>query len=456
MTPGFDPNWLQRQPAPPGYGDAHPSLLGAASAIAHALPNNIAGQPWLLALSAPEDFAAALLALWHKGAIAVLSADTQPGTVAELGASVAGLLSDEEVPAFTGPQHALPFAAPGPAPAIRCGDYDPTATALQLFTSGTTGARRIIDKTFAQLFNEVHNLEATFGTTDLPAFTTVSHLHIYGLLFNILWPLVGRRPLPPRRSLYWEEILAAAKDQGAWITASPPHLRFLPDIAATQPFAWGASRIFSSGGPLSPEVSRRIAEVTGAAPIEIYGSTETGGIAHRQQHATDPAPFRAFAPVDIRQGADDELEARSPWLDTPHWTPTGDRAKPAGERCFFLLGRVDQIAKIAGKRVSLTEMNAVLSAVPHIASARVLQITGDDHASRASLAAVLQVSAELRDRLESHPEIRKDLTAQLRRALAQRFEPVVWPRKWRFIDAWPFDERGKLGQDALERLVRRE
>ena len=41
--------------------------------------------------------------------------------------------------------------------------------------------------------------------------------------------------------------------------------------------------IFSSGGPLLPESSQQAHALLGQSPTEVYGSSETGGVAWRQR-----------------------------------------------------------------------------------------------------------------------------------------------------------------------------
>ncbi|MCV6071529.1 AMP-binding protein, partial [Escherichia coli] len=42
--------------------------------------------------------------------------------------------------------------------------------------------------------------------------------------------------------------------------------------------------VFSSGGPLPNQAAQHSHLLFGSLPIEVFGSTETGGIAYRQQH----------------------------------------------------------------------------------------------------------------------------------------------------------------------------
>ncbi len=63
---------------------------------------------------------------------------------------------------------------------------DPDFIGLVLYTSGSTGTAQAIPKKLAQLGAEVAALETQFGAllgaADITA--TVSHQHIYGLLFQ--------------------------------------------------------------------------------------------------------------------------------------------------------------------------------------------------------------------------------------------------------------------------------
>ena len=57
--------------------------------------------------------------------------------------------------------------------------------------------------------------------------------------------------------------------------------------------------IVTSGALLTAPVSAATKRVFGLAPREIFGSTETGGVAWRRQDEPD-CPWRVFAPVTVR------------------------------------------------------------------------------------------------------------------------------------------------------------
>jgi acyl-coenzyme A synthetase/AMP-(fatty) acid ligase len=72
-----------------------------------------------------------------------------------------------------------------------------------LFTSGTTGEARRIEKAVRHLEDEVAVLEERFGVhlgADARILATVAPQHLYGLQFRVLWPIAsGRGMLEPRR-----------------------------------------------------------------------------------------------------------------------------------------------------------------------------------------------------------------------------------------------------------------
>jgi len=84
---------------------------------------------------------------------------------------------------------AVPASAGGQDPR----PLDEAAARLVVFTSGSTGEPVAIEKRLDQLAREVEALEAAFGADAGTATVhgTVSHQHIYGLLFRVLWPLAS-------------------------------------------------------------------------------------------------------------------------------------------------------------------------------------------------------------------------------------------------------------------------
>jgi acyl-CoA synthetase (AMP-forming)/AMP-acid ligase II/3-hydroxymyristoyl/3-hydroxydecanoyl-(acyl carrier protein) dehydratase len=419
-------------------------LQGMAAGIVSQL-SEPADRPWLLALDSAFHFAAALLACWHKGITPIVAPDTQPGTLRQLQSVIAGILADRPLPEID-TRIVSPIATDRlPVWVARA----PQDRALELFTSGSTGIHKRIPKTFAQLADELAMLHQQWGSTlqGAPHFATVSHLHIYGLLFRLLWPLCGGDVFLDRSSLYWEEILGQLPAGAAAIISSPAHLIHLPQVAGQYAHDWRNIVIFSSGGPLGRDTALQIAEVCGQAPIEVLGSTETGGIAFRQQTRSLDWPWHPLPGVTVRVQTG-LLEVRSPFLPEPTaWLRTGDRAELVGAQQFHLRGRADRIVKLSEKRLSLTAMESKLSQHEAVEQARLLLLPPQSHLERSHLAAVVVLTRQGRRLLEGVGTF--SLIDTLRDHLLHDFEPVTLPRLWRFPEALPYNTQGKVAAEDL-------
>ena len=419
------------------------------------------------------EFAAALFGAWHAGKAVVLPGDALPETLAQL-AAVTDLRAGELPGAVVSPPQAAPLVAAAPALAAErmapaaawasaatgaseASTLDDRSTRLVVFTSGSSGAPVAIDKALAQLDAEVRGLQACFGPRcppDALVWATVSHQHIYGLLFRVLWPLASGRPFVAERLVYPEEIAARIGAGGpALLVSSPAHLRRLPaavDFAAARR---ALCAVFSSGGPLPPEAAGDSLARLGQSPIEVYGSSETGGVAWRQR-ALHGDTWTPFAAVHWRLH-DDALAVRSPHLGDDGWFVTADRAEAAPAGGFLLRGRADRIVKIEEKRVSLTAIEQALLRGGLAAEARVLmladELPGSVPASAAQRpAAVVVPTAAGRRLLDAQGKAA--LVHRLRAELLAGVERVALPRRWRFVDALPIDPQGKATERALARL----
>jgi acyl-coenzyme A synthetase/AMP-(fatty) acid ligase/3-hydroxymyristoyl/3-hydroxydecanoyl-(acyl carrier protein) dehydratase len=404
-----------------------------------------AGKPWMLAFDSVFQCAAALLACWQTGVTPLVAPDTQAGTLQRLQGVIAGLITDRRTPEIdTVILH--PQAADNVPLWV---ERAPQDQALELFTSGSTGTRQRISKTFTQLTNELVMLHQQWESKiqGTPRLATVSHQHIYGLLFRLLWPLCSGDVFLDRSSLFWEEILGQLPDGPAALICSPAHLRRLPEVAGQYRGDWRDITMFSSGGPLARETALRIAEVCGQAPIEVLGSTETGGIAFRQQTPDLDWPWKPLPGVTIRV-ENGFLEVRSPFCPEPtRWFCTGDRAEISGEQQFHLRGRADQIVKMSEKRISLAAMEGKLSQHDAVHEARILLLPPQSHTHRSHLGAVVILTEEGRRLLEGIGTVA--LIGVLRDHLRHDFELVTLPRLWRFPETLPYNTQGKVTVENL-------
>lgn len=422
-----------------------------------------AGEAVILYFTDSRRFSCALYGAWHAGKTVYLPGDAQAATLRSLDAlrpqGAPPLCRAGDLPgAMPEPQVAAMRGTPSPLPPL-----DAHATQLIVLTSGSSGQPQAIPKQLAQLDAEVHTLQATFGArmaANATLYTTVSHQHIYGLLFIVLWPLArtGRAPRCHRID-YPEELAEQLSRQAARqavLVSSPAHLKRLP---AETPggLDWHGARtalsaIFSSGGPLPPEAAEAALRLLGLSPIEVYGSSETGGIAWRQRavHGERWLPFQG---VEWRIGQEELLAVRSPNLPDEHWFQTADRAQalPEGEGGGFLLrGRADRIVKIEEKRVSLTALEATLLGTGLLREARALVLEGMADHPRPQLA-VVAVPSDTGWALHD-TQGKRSLNEGLRAALLQTVERVALPRRWRYVRELPQNAQGKTTQADLTAL----
>jgi acyl-coenzyme A synthetase/AMP-(fatty) acid ligase len=377
------------------------------------------------------DLAIALLAAWRAGASVLLPADAQQQTRLRLAAR-ADLWLD-----------ALDEAADAEPLGATVLDLDQCR--LTLCTSGSSGEAKLIDKSLRQLADEVAALEQLWGATlgDAVIVGSVAAQHIYGLLFRVLWPLCAGRPFLRRAQPFPEDLQRASLEQPAfaWV-ASPALLKRMADN-----LDWSAlravRRVFSSGGALPAEAAQGLHERLGRWPTEIYGSSETGGIAWRQ----GGEPWTAFPGVEIGQNAEGALNLTSPYLPAGQREQTADAVEIAADGRFILRGRLDRIVKLEEKRIALPMLEQALGTHEWVAEARL----GVLQQGRAFLGALLALSPAGVHALRNQG--RRAVTETLRQHLAGHCEAIALPRRWRLLAQLPYSSQGKLAQAAVEALL---
>lgn len=319
---------------------------------------------------------------------------------------------------------------------------------VSFFTSGSTGEPKLIQKNLQQLFIEVLSLHQHFSTcipNDSIFVATVSHQHIYGLLFRILWPLSHNMPIYRPQIAYFEQWQQLLQQHKLVLVASPAHLSRFDELSQLSNVKPQISAIFSSGGPLSDHLPALYQHHTGQAPVEIFGSTETGGIAYRQRQQTSQ-PWRAFDDITLQQSDNGCLVICSPYVNNKQPYQTQDQVNLLGEQYLEVLGRADRIVKIEEKRLSLPELEQYCLQHPYITAAAALVLT----MPKRRLALVLQLSKQGYNLCQSNGK--RWFEQMLKDYLLTRFERVLLPKKYRYVTAMPYNEQGKLPVARLEAL----
>jgi acyl-coenzyme A synthetase/AMP-(fatty) acid ligase len=418
-----------------------PELVVAASRVGAALAD-AGGRRWALDLDDTFDFAGALLGCWAAGKTPVLA----PRPLLESDASL-GL--DGVIQAAPGTVPAAPRALllPSLAAARDVIREIATTSELVLYTSGSTGVPK-------EVVRRLHNVEAELGVLEslwgprigeARVYSTVSHRHVYGMLFRLLWPLLHRRPFATFDLEYPEQLLGPDSD-GQVLVSSPALLKRIGHLASGSA-RWRA--IFSSGGLLPESAARDATRVLGVCPVEVLGSTETSGVAAREQTGARSAAWSPMPSVETRASPDGLLEARSPFSGQPGWLEMGDKIRFSNDGTFELLGRGDQLAKIEDKRVSLAEIERHLLATPWVADAAAVAL---DDGRRQFVGVVVKLSEAGAERLRE--DGRRRVADLLKEALRPKLEAVAVPRKFRYVDEIPVNTQGKRVQATLQELFR--
>ena len=417
--------------------------LQLARAMARLAGPDRPGMRWALCFDDSLLFTQALLACALGGYQAILPGHQRLAGLQALQAQFDGLLTDGEPPgaALAVPQLRLPLLVADDELEADGAALLPERLDLTLFSSGSTGEPKAIPKAWPQLEAELRVQMALWGErlVDTRVLASVSHQHIYGLLFRILLPLALGRPFD-RRSIDYPEQLALQTAPWALI-ASPAFLsRLDPAIPAA-----GCRLIVSSGGPLQPGDAHQAKLLLGQLPVEIFGSSETGGIGWRQRHQVQ-TPWTTLPGVEARVGPDQCLLLRSPFLPTAEWLDCADRILMTGAG-FELLGRQDRVIKLEEKRISLDEVEARLQALAEVESAAVLPL---QQGQRQILGAVLVLSEAGASRWAELGPGRFLLA--LRQQLRPWLEPVALPRSVRRVEQMPVNAQGKRPWPQLKEL----
>ncbi|CAK4074562.1 AMP-binding protein [Vibrio sp. 16] len=314
--------------------------------------------------------------------------------------------------------------------------------ALVLFTSGSSGQPKAISKTLHQLETEVAILDSLWGEKLAASNieSTVSHQHIYGLLFRVLWPLCAGRPFATRNLEFPEQVVHHANPNTALIS-SPALLKRL-----TQEHQSAEIRaVFSSGGPLPTTAAEHCLALFNQRPIEVFGSTETGGIAHRQQLSAS-TPWQLFPGVTAELNSERCLRLKSPHIDGDNWYQTADECRFHDSMTFELLGRTDRVVKVEEKRISLVEVEKRLDQLNWISESAVITMT---EGNRLSLYAVIVLTAS--GEMEIERLGKGKFWLALRKALRDWLEPIAIPRKFRLVKEIPLNSQGKRQVAEIEK-----
>jgi hypothetical protein len=319
---------------------------------------------------------------------------------------------------------------------------DAAHVAAVLFTSGSTRAPWPHAKTWGELVAGARTLMASFGRP--PSGTgiigTVAPQHMFGFETTVMLPLQSGAAVLETRPAYPADLaealtVAARRNIGTlWLMTTPLQLRaFHRGLPALR----GLNRIITATMPLARDLAQGVERDWEVRLEEIFGCTEGGILATRR-----PAETPMWTPAaGLEFSVDADGSARVQGAHLPRPLSLSDRIRmvesPAGATsgAFELVGRDEDVVKIAGKRASLSGLADQALAIAGVRDA-VFFVPGP---GSVRLAAILAA-----------PERSLD---DLRAELARRIDAAFLPRPLVLVETMARDSNGKLPRAALEKML---
>ena len=312
-------------------------------------------------------------------------------------------------------------------------------------TSATTGNRRLVAFTAAQLAADAVNIVATMGLRpDWPNLAVISLAHSYGFSNLVLPLLLHGIPLVLVGAALPDAVQqAAAAHPSITLAAVPALWRMWHDANAIPP---NARLAISAGAPLPLSLEQAIFSRHGLKVHNFYGSSECGGIAYDQSAVPREDGACAGVPlanVEVTAANDGCLEVRSRAVGQTYW-PEQDatlangvfRTSDLGEirnGLIYLQGRAGDQINVAGRKVAPESIEKVLTTHPSVRACLVFGVPSMD--ARRGETIVACVAADPGTTTDSL----KDL------ALAQLPSWQV-PRDWWLLQSLETNDRGKLSR----------
>ncbi|QFG25895.1 acyl-CoA synthetase [Actinomadura sp. WMMB 499] len=341
----------------------------------------------------------------------------------------------------------------------------PDATALVLYTSGTTGAPKGVPISRGAIAAGLDALaDAWAWTPDDVLVHGLPLFHVHGLVLGVLGALRTGSPLVHTGRPRPEAYAAAARDDGGTLFFGVPTVwsRTVADAAAAEALR-GARLLVSGSAPLPVPVFERLESLTGHRPVERYGMTETLiTVSARADGERHPGYVGTPLPgVETRLRAEDgtpvpsdgetpgELHVRAPqlfrgYLNRPEataasftadgWFRTGDIAAVEPDGRHRIVGRAStDLIKSGGYRIGAGEIEDALLAHPAVREAAVV---GTPHADLGEQVTAYVVADGVDER-------------RLVDFVAERLSAHKRPRTVHLVDGLPRNAMGKVVKTRL-------
>lgn len=296
----------------------------------------------------------------------------------------ATLWNDPRAPSRGSALAASPTAAPAPDDGAMIG-----------YTSGTTGQPKGAVLTHANLLASVRAIETAWRWTRDDVLTlTLPLFHMHGLGVGLHGTLsVGAKAIL-RDGFDAADVLSTISTHDATMFFGVPTMyqRLLDEPGVAE---MGNLRLCVSGSaPLAAELHRRFSEVTGQAPLERYGMTETAMLVSNPYDGERRAGTVGFPlpGVELRLSDTGEVQVRGPnvfggyWqrpdetagaFTDDGWFNTGDLGSIDDDGYLALVGRSKELIISGGVNVHPREVEEAIALHPDVDECAVAGVADD-------------------------------------------------------------------------------
>lgn len=308
-------------------------------------------------------------------------------------------------------------------------DIDINKPSINFYTSGSTSAPKIIQKSLYNLIKEGQDIIKEFDLKDKDYIvsSTTSMCHLFGMTFHLMMSLNGGFTINTKNVSYPENV----NDKNTILIATPGFLNSV--LKYEMPFTQAPEYIISAGSKLNVDIFKYLEKQSKI--IEIYGSTESGIIAHKTHYDSD---FTLFKNVCIKEN-DNGIEVKSEYTFDKK-TTINDKIEFSGNT-FKILNRTDRLYKICEKRVSAQELEEKLKNNEFVKDCYIMKY-------EEKLAILCALTQDGKDYLIKNNIV--SLIKKLKQYLLKYSEII--PQKWKFIDEIPMTQSGKMNKKMIEHI----